>query len=50
VLDGVARKLIDPPLNWTARRLAAVGLGANAVTVAGFLIGAGGCVAVGFGC
>lgn len=50
MLDGIARKLIDPPLNWTARRLAAVGLGANAVTVAGFLIGAGGCAAISFGC
>jgi phosphatidylglycerophosphate synthase len=41
--------VIDPPLNWTAKRLAAVGLGANAVTVFGFLVGVGGCVAIGFG-
>lgn len=50
MLDGVARRLIDPPLNRAARHLAAVGLGANAVTVAGFLVGAGGCVAIGFDC
>ena len=48
MLDGVARKLIDPPLNWVAKRLAAVGLGANAVTVAGFAVGVAGCVAIGF--
>ena len=48
MLDGIARKLIDPPLNWTAKRLAAVGPGANAVTVFGFAVGLGGCVAIGF--
>ena len=48
MLDGVARKLIDPPLNWAAKRLASAGLGANAVTVAGFAVGVGGCVAIGF--
>ncbi len=48
MLDGIARKLIDPPLNWTAKRLAAAGLGANAVTVAGFAVGVGGCIAIGF--
>lgn len=48
MLDGVARTLIDPPLNWTARRLATAGFGANAVTIAGFAAGAGGCVAIGF--
>ena len=48
MLDGVARKLIDPPLNWTAKRLSSAGLGANAVTVAGFAVGVSGCVAIGF--
>jgi len=48
VLDGIARKLIDPPLNWMAKRLAAAGLGANVVTVAGFAVGVGGCVAIAF--
>lgn len=49
MLDGLARRVIDPPLNWTAERLAAAGLGANAVTVFGFAAGVGGCVAIGFG-
>lgn len=49
MLDGMARRVIDPPLNWTAKRLAAGGLGANAVTVFGFAVGMGGCVAIGFG-
>ena len=48
MLDGIARKLIDPPLNWSAKRLASAGLGANAVTVFGFVVGVGGCVAIGF--
>jgi phosphatidylglycerophosphate synthase len=48
VFDGRARPLIDPPLNWLAARLARHGLGANAVTVGGFLVGVAGCVAVGF--
>lgn len=48
MLDARARRLIDPPLDrlgaWLARR----GLTANAVTVAGFLLGAGAWVALAF--
>ena len=47
MLDAPIRKLIDPPLNWVAARLVAIGLGANAVTVVGFAVGAAGCVAIG---
>lgn len=39
MLDGWARRGIDPALDSLARRAAAAGLGANAVTVAGFMIG-----------
>jgi phosphatidylglycerophosphate synthase len=39
VLDARLRRLIDPPLDWTGAALARLGVGANAVTVAGFLIG-----------
>lgn len=39
MLDAAARRLIDPPLSRLGRQLAAVGLSANAMTVAGFSIG-----------
>jgi phosphatidylglycerophosphate synthase len=39
VLDGKIRRLIDPPLDRIGAALARWGLGANAVTVGGFLIG-----------
>ena len=48
MFDARVRKLIDPPLNWTAARLVRLGLGANAVTVGGFALGAAGCVAIAF--
>lgn len=48
MLDAPVRKLIDPPLDWAAARLARLGLGANAVTVGGFVVGVAGCVAIGF--
>jgi phosphatidylglycerophosphate synthase len=35
MLDGVMRRWIDPPLDWLGRRLAASGVSANAVTLAG---------------
>lgn len=35
MFDSVARRLIDPPLNSVARRLAAFGMGANTLTIAG---------------
>ncbi|ANB34617.1 phosphatidylglycerophosphate synthase [Rhodovulum sulfidophilum] len=39
MLDGVMRRLIDPPLDWLGIRLAACGVTADAVTLAG--LGAG---------
>lgn len=39
MLDGQMRKLIDPPLNRVGRFLAASGIGADAVTLAGLAIG-----------
>jgi phosphatidylglycerophosphate synthase len=39
MLDATMRRIIDPPLDRIGRRLAAVGVSANAVTVAGFAVG-----------
>jgi len=39
MLDRPMRKLIDPPLNAVGRKLAALGIRANAVTLAGLIIG-----------
>src|SRR5215468_8277281 len=39
MLDPYVRYIIDPPLDRIGRRLAAAGVAANAVTVAGFAIG-----------
>jgi len=39
MLDRVVRPLIDPPLDAAGRRLAALGVSANAVTLAGFAVG-----------
>lgn len=47
MFDAPVRKLIDPLLNWAAARLVRLGVGANAVTVGGFALGAAGCVAIG---
>lgn len=49
MLDAYARKLIDPPLNVAGRGLARLGIGANAVTLAGLGLGlaAAGAVAMG---
>ncbi len=41
MLDGVMRRLIDPALDHVARHLAASGLKANHVTLAGFVLGMG---------
>jgi phosphatidylglycerophosphate synthase len=49
MLDGVARRLIDPPLTAVARRLHRLGVSATAVTVVGFLIGIAGCGAIATG-
>jgi phosphatidylglycerophosphate synthase len=48
LLDGKLRRLIDPPLDRVGAFLARRGLGANAVTVGGFLFGAGAWVALAF--
>lgn len=39
MLDGVARKLIDPPFNLLARYVARLGITANALTILGFALG-----------
>ena len=49
MLDRLARPLIDPPLQWLARRAIAAGLHANAVTLIGFAIGMGGVALVSVG-
>lgn len=41
MLDAALRRLIDPPLDRLAAAVARTGLGANAVTAGGFLLGAG---------
>lgn len=43
------RPIIDPPLNAAGRRLAALGLSANTVTLTGFLIGVAAVPAIGLG-
>lgn len=48
MLDTRVRRLIDPALDRLGCMLARWGLGANAVTVLGFLLGAVGCVAIAF--
>jgi phosphatidylglycerophosphate synthase len=48
MLDPLARRLIDPPLDRLAAGLARVGLGANAVTVGGFVVGMAGCAVLAF--
>ncbi len=39
MLDAAARRLIDPPLGRLGRRLGGMGVGADAVSVAGFALG-----------
>jgi len=41
VLDAPIRRLIEPVLDWCGAVLARLGLGANGVTVAGFVVGMG---------
>lgn len=41
MLDGVMRRLIDPPLNRAGKVLARLGIGADGVTVAGLVFGIG---------
>jgi phosphatidylglycerophosphate synthase len=49
MFDAAARRLIDPPLARVARRVAALGIGADAISIAGFALGllAAGLVAAG---
>lgn len=49
MLDAPLRRLIDRPLALAARPLAAVGIGADAVTLTGFALGIGAAVAIAFG-
>lgn len=49
MLDPWSRRLIDPPLNAVGALLARAGLGANAVTLAGLVIGLGAVPALAFG-
>jgi phosphatidylglycerophosphate synthase len=39
MLDATLRRIIDPPLDRIGRRVAAAGVSANAVTLAGFAVG-----------
>ncbi|MGQ3074505.1 MAG: CDP-alcohol phosphatidyltransferase family protein [Ferrovibrionaceae bacterium] len=49
MLDPWSRRLIDPPLNAIGARLARAGLGADAVTLVGLVIGLGAVPALAFG-
>lgn len=49
MLDAILRKRIDPPVERLAGWLAARGVGANAVTVAGLVIGLGAAAAIAAG-
>ncbi len=49
MLDGVMRKLIDPPLNHMGKILARAGFSANAMTLFGLLAGLGGAGLIMFG-
>jgi len=48
MLDGVMRKLIDPPLDHMGKILARAGVCANAMTLFGLLIGLAGAVLIAF--
>jgi phosphatidylglycerophosphate synthase len=39
MLDAAMRRLVDPPLDRLARRVAALGVSANAITLVGFAVG-----------
>ncbi|WP_040610920.1 CDP-alcohol phosphatidyltransferase family protein [Oceaniovalibus guishaninsula] len=49
MLDRAMRSLIDPPLDRAGRWLAARGVGADAVTLAGLVCGVAAAAAIGFG-
>ena len=46
MLDSKLRPLIDPPLNAVGRKLAGIGISANAITLVGLAIGLGGAAAI----
>jgi phosphatidylglycerophosphate synthase len=48
LLDGAARRLLDPTLDWLGAALARTGVAADQVTYAGFLIGIGAAVVIPF--
>lgn len=49
MLDGVVRRVIDPPLDWGGRRLAAFNVAANSVTTVGLICGLAAAVAIALG-
>lgn len=49
MIDRLLRPLIDPPLRRAGRTLAAAGVGADALSVAGCLLGIGAAVSIAFG-
>lgn len=49
MLDGVMRRVIDPALDSAGRRLAAAGVGADGVTLAGLVAGLGGAAVIALG-
>lgn len=49
MLDGWARKSFDPGLHWLADHIARFGVSANAVTIAGFVLGVAAAIAVAYG-
>lgn len=49
MFDAKIRPLIDPPLNALGRRIHAMGVSADAMTWAGFALGALGCAAIALG-
>jgi phosphatidylglycerophosphate synthase len=49
MLDRALLAIVRPPLQWGARRLAAMGVGADAVTWCGFALGVAGAAAIALG-
>jgi len=49
MLDPVARAALEPAARWAGSRLAAMGVGADALTLSGFVVGIGAAVAAGRG-
>ncbi|SFS19449.1 CDP-alcohol phosphatidyltransferase family protein [Yoonia litorea] len=49
MLDRYARQIINPPLNWTGRRIAALGMSADTVTLIGLGLGLLAALMIAFG-